>query len=252
MANEKILVVDDDVNICELLRLYLTKEGYQVTIANDGEEGLEKFNQVKPDMVLLDVMMPRMDGLEVCRRIRKLGNTPVMMLTAKGQKSDRITGFNAGADDYLPKPFDPDELLSRVRAILRRSEAYQPTVLAYGDLTLDPGSGNLSCGKDPIRLSGREFQIMELFMRSPRQVFSAERIMERVWGWGVQKLFRLPPNFEIPFFEADDVQAMMKQVVEQTIGEQDWRPMLEAVREMPCDEDFEKWDTHVRKDFLRK
>ena len=183
MANEKILVVDDDVNICELLRLYLTKEGYQVTIANDGEEGLDKFNQVKPDMVLLDVMMPRMDGLEVCRRIRKLGNTPVMMLTAKGQKSDRITGFNAGADDYLPKPFDPDELLSRVRAILRRSEAYQPTVLAYGDLTLDPGSGNLSCGKDPIRLSGREFQIMELFMRSPRQVFSAERIMERVWGW---------------------------------------------------------------------
>ena len=183
MANEKILVVDDDTNICELLRLYLTKEGYQVTVANDGEEGLEKFNQVKPDMVLLDVMMPKMDGLEVCRRIRKAGNTPVMMLTAKGQKSDRITGFNAGADDYLPKPFDPDELLSRVRAILRRSEAYQPTVLAYGDLTLDPGSGNLSCGKDPIRLSGREFQIMELFMRSPRQGFSAERIMERVWGW---------------------------------------------------------------------
>ena len=183
MANEKILVVDDDTNICELLRLYLTKEGYQVTVANDGEEGLEKFNQVKPDMVLLDVMMPKMDGLEVCRRIRKAGNTPVMMLTAKGQKSDRITGFNAGADDYLPKPFDPDELLSRVRAILRRSEAYQPTVLAYGDLTLDPDSGNLSCGSESIRLSGREFQIMELFMRSPRQVFSAERIMERVWGW---------------------------------------------------------------------
>ena len=183
MANEKILVVDDDTNICELLRLYLTKEGYQVTVANDGEEGLEKFNQVKPDMVLLDVMMPKMDGLEVCRRIRKAGNTPVMMLTAKGQKSERITGFNAGADDYLPKPFDPDELLSRVRAILRRSEAYQPTVLAYGDLTLDPGSGNLSCGSESIRLSGREFQIMELFMRSPRQVFSAERIMERVWGW---------------------------------------------------------------------
>ena len=183
MANEKILVVDDDANICELLRLYLTKEGYQVTVANDGEEGLEKFNAVKPDMVLLDVMMPRMDGLEVCRRIRKAGNTPVMMLTAKGQKSDRITGFNAGADDYLPKPFDPDELLSRVRAILRRSEAYQPTVLAYGDLTLDPDSGNLSCGSESIRLSGREFQIMELFMRSPRQVFSAERIMERVWGW---------------------------------------------------------------------
>ena len=90
---------------------------------------------------------------------------------------------SSGAYDYLPKPFDPDELLSRVRAILRRSEAYQPTVLAYGDLTLDPDSGNLSCGSESIRLSGREFQIMELFMRSPRQVFSAERIMERVWGW---------------------------------------------------------------------
>ncbi len=96
MANEKILVVDDDLNICELLRLYLTKEGYQVTIANDGEEGLDKFNQVKPDMVLLDVMMPKMDGLEVCRRIRKLGNTPVMMLTAKGETFDKGAGPGAG------------------------------------------------------------------------------------------------------------------------------------------------------------
>ena len=106
MANEKILVVDDDTNICELLRLYLTKEGYQVTTANDGEEGLEKFNQLKPDMVLLDVMMPRMDGLEVCRRIRKLGNTPVMMLTAKGETFDKVLGLELGADDYMVKPFD--------------------------------------------------------------------------------------------------------------------------------------------------
>ena len=101
MANEKILVVDDDTNICELLRLYLTKEGYQVTTANDGEEGLEKFNQLKPDMVLLDVMMPKMDGLEVCRRIRKLGNTPVMMLTAKGETFDKVLGLELGADDYV-------------------------------------------------------------------------------------------------------------------------------------------------------
>ena len=106
MANEKILVVDDDINICELLRLYLTKEGYQVTVANDGEEGLEKFNQVKPDMVLLDVMMPKMDGLEVCRRIRKAGNTPVMMLTAKGETFDKVLGLELGADDYMVKPFD--------------------------------------------------------------------------------------------------------------------------------------------------
>ena len=107
MANEKILVVDDDTNICELLRLYLTKEGYQVTVANDGEEGLEKFNQVKTDMVLLDVMMPKMDGLEVCRRIRKAGNTPVMMLTAKGETFDKVLGLELGADDYMVSPLMP-------------------------------------------------------------------------------------------------------------------------------------------------
>ena len=107
MANEKILVVDDDTNICELLRLYLTKEGYQVTTANDGEEGLDKFNQVKPDMVLLDVMMPKMDGLEVCRRIRKLGNTPVMMLTAKGETFDKVLGLELGADDSWSSPLTP-------------------------------------------------------------------------------------------------------------------------------------------------
>ena len=120
MANEKILVVDDDTNICELLRLYLTKEGYQVTTANDGEEGLEKFNQLKPDMVLLDVMMPRMDGLEVCRRIRKLGNTPVMMLTAKGETFDKVLGLELGADDYMVKPFDTKEVVARIKAVLRR------------------------------------------------------------------------------------------------------------------------------------
>ena len=129
-------------------------------------------------------MMPKMNGIQVLERLRSEGvKTPIMMLTAKGQKEDRITGFNAGADDYLPKPFDPDELLSRVRAMLRRSEAYRPSVLMCGDLTLDPNSGELRCGTQSVRLSGREFQVMELFLRSPRQVFSAERIMEKVWGW---------------------------------------------------------------------
>lgn len=105
------------------------------------------------------------------------------LLTAKGQTEDRITGFNAGADDYLPKPFDPDELLSRVRAMLRRGQTYRPAALTYGDLTLDPATGDLSCGDKTVRLGGREFQIMELFLRAPRQVFSADRIMEQVWGW---------------------------------------------------------------------
>ena len=106
-----------------------------------------------------------------------------MMLTAKGETDDRITGFNAGADDYLPKPFDPDELLNRVRAMLRRASAYQPTQLAFSDLTLDPGTGFLTSHGQSVRLSGREYQVMELFLRNPRMVFSAERILELVWGW---------------------------------------------------------------------
>lgn len=105
------------------------------------------------------------------------------MLTARGETRDRIEGFDSGADNYLPKPFDPDELLSRVRAMLRRSDAYRPSVLTFGDLTLDPGSGELSCGKERIRLSGREYQLMELFLRSPGRLFSAERLMEKIWGW---------------------------------------------------------------------
>ena len=148
MANEKILVVDDDVNICELLRLYLTKEGYQVTIANDGEEGLDKFNQVKPDMVLLDVMMPKMDGLEVCRRIRKLGNTPVMMLTAKGETFDKVLGLELGADDYMVKPFDAKEVVARIKAVLRRCTASTQTetkegVIEFDNLRLDMNSYEL-------------------------------------------------------------------------------------------------------------
>ena len=149
MANEKILVVDDDANICELLRLYLTKEGYQVTVANDGEEGLEKFNAVKPDMVLLDVMMPRMDGLEVCRRIRKAGNTPVMMLTAKGETFDKVLGLELGADDYMVKPFDAKEVVARIKAVLRRcqttSAAAESTegVIEFDNLRLDMNSYEL-------------------------------------------------------------------------------------------------------------
>lgn len=184
MANEKILIVDDDKNICDLLRLYLEKEGYQTFQAHDGEAALAAYTQNKPDLVLLDVMMPKMDGVQVLQRLREEGvRTPVMMLTAKSGKDDRITGFNAGADDYLPKPFEPDELICRVRAMLRRGGTYQPTVLAFGDVTLDPGSGVLTCCGQSVRLSGREFQVMELFLRSPQVVLSADRIMERVWGW---------------------------------------------------------------------
>lgn len=180
----KLLIAEDELDLAEALTVFFEKNHFTVDAVHNGLDAYEYAVTGEYDAVILDVMMPKMDGIQVLERLRAEGvKTPIMMLTAKGQKSDRITGFNAGADDYLPKPFDPDELLSRVRAILRRSEAYQPTVLAYGDLTLNPGSGVLDCGGKSLRLSGREFQIMELFMRAPRQVFSAERIMEKVWGW---------------------------------------------------------------------
>lgn len=180
----RLLIVEDEVDLAEALTAFFEKNHFSVDAVHNGADAYEYAVSGGYDAVILDVMMPRMNGIQVLERLRAEGvKTPIMMLTAKGQKNDRITGFNAGADDYLPKPFDPDELLSRVRAILRRSEAYQPTVLTYGDVTLDPTTGLLSCGGQSLRLGGRELQVMELLIRSPRQVFSAERIMERVWGW---------------------------------------------------------------------
>ena len=186
MANEKILVVDDDTNICELLRLYLTKEGYQVTTANDGEEGLEKFNQLKPDMVLLDVMMPKMDGLEVCRRIRKAGNTPVMMLTAKGEVEDRIIGLELGADDYLVKPFSPRELVARARALLRRVHADsepQREVLEFGELTIDVSGHKVLVNNEEIDLTASEFKLLTTLSRYPGRVYSRMELVEKVLGY---------------------------------------------------------------------
>lgn len=180
----RLLIAEDELDLAEALTVFFEKNHFSVDAVHNGFDAYEYAAAGGYDGVILDVMMPKMNGIQVLERLRAEGcRTPIMMLTAKGQKDDRITGFNAGADDYLPKPFDPDELLSRVRAMLRRSEAYQPSVLAWGDVTLDPGTGLLACGGQSVRLGGREFQVMELFLRNPRQVFSAERIMERIWGW---------------------------------------------------------------------
>ena len=180
----RLLIAEDELDLAEALTVFFEKNHFSVDAVHNGFDAYEYAASGGYDGVILDVMMPKMNGIQVLERLRAEGcRTPIMMLTAKGQKDDRITGFNAGDDDYLPKPFDPDELLSRVRAMLRRSEAYQPSVLAWGDVTLDPGTGLLACGGQSVRLGGREFQVMELFLRNPRQVFSAERIMERIWGW---------------------------------------------------------------------
>ena len=179
----KILIIDDDRELCALIKRSVQAENIEADFCNTGKEGLQKLREQEYQLVVLDVMMPGMDGFETLEEIRKENSLPILMFTSKNDSISKVRGLRAGADDYLPKPFDPDELISRVRAMLRRSENYRPTLLTFADLTLDPGTGVLTCGGQSQRLSGREFQIMELFMRSPQQVFSAERIMEKVWGW---------------------------------------------------------------------
>ena len=180
----KLLLAEDELDLAEALTVFFEKNHFTVDAVHNGFDAYEYAVTGGYAGIVLDVMMPKLNGIQVLEKLRSEGvSTPIMMLTAKGQTEDRITGFNAGADDYLPKPFDPDELLSRVRAMLRRGQTYRPAALTYGDLTLDPATGNLSCGDKTVRLGGREFQIMELFLRAPRQVFSADRIMEQVWGW---------------------------------------------------------------------
>lgn len=180
----RILIAEDEHNLAEALSVFFEKNQFSVDTVFDGQAAYDYAVSGGYDAIILDVMMPRLDGVEVLRRLRaERIRTPVMMLTAKAQKDDRITGFNAGADDYLPKPFEPDELICRVRAMLRRARDYKPTALTYADLTLDAAAGRLSCGEQAVRLSGREFQVMELFLRAPQVVLSAERILERVWGW---------------------------------------------------------------------
>ena len=189
MANEKILVVDDDTNICELLRLYLTKEGYQVTTANDGEEGLEKFNQIKPDMVLLDVMMPGLDGLEVCRRIRAAGNTPVMMLTAKGETFDKVLGLELGADDYMVKPFDTKEVIARIKAVLRRCTVTAAAkteskegVIEFDNLSLDMNSYELKVKGKVVEAPPKELELLNCLASHPNRVYTRDQLLDEVWG----------------------------------------------------------------------
>ncbi len=183
----RLLIAEDDLDLAEVLTAFFEKNQYTVDAVHDGAAALDYAAAGAYDAIILDIMMPKLDGLTVLSRLRSAGmSTPVMLLTAKGEKDDRVTGFNAGADDYLPKPFAPDELLARVRAMLRRAGDYKPTVLRFGGLELDCGNSILRCGERTERLSGREFQVMELFMRSPQVILSAERIMERVWGWDAE------------------------------------------------------------------
>jgi two-component system response regulator MprA len=181
----KILVVDDERAVRESLRRALELEGYDVGLAVDGSEALEKLDaEAQPDAVILDVLMPGTDGLEVSRTLRRSGNkVPVLMLTARAEIGDRVAGLDAGADDYLTKPFALEELLARLRALLRRTADGSGETLRFADLELDPGTRDVRRGGEPIELTRTEFSLLELFMLNPRQVLTRSVIFERVWGY---------------------------------------------------------------------
>ncbi len=180
----RLLIAEDELDLAEALTVFFEKNQFSVDTVGDGFSAYEYASSGEYDAIILDVMMPKMNGVEVLKKLREEGiKTPVMMLTAKAQKDDRITGFDAGADDYLPKPFEPDELICRIRAMLRRGEEYKPSILSFGDLFLNTTTGILQCGEKSAKLSGKEFQVMEMLMRSPKVVFSADRLMEKIWGW---------------------------------------------------------------------
>jgi len=183
----RILVVDDDRAVRESLRRSLTFNGYTVDLAVDGLNALEKVAESRPDAVVLDVMMPRLDGLEVCRRLRSAGDDlPILVLTARDSVSERVAGLDAGADDYLPKPFALEELLARLRALLRRAVPdpdADSEVLSFEDLTLDPVTREVTRKGRSISLTRTEFSLLEMLMSNPRRVLSRSRILEEVWGY---------------------------------------------------------------------
>jgi two-component system response regulator MprA len=181
----KILVVDDERAVRESLRRALELEGYEIELAADGNEALYRLEVTEePDAVILDVLMPGVDGLEVCRRLRGAGSKlPVLMLTARTEVEDRVAGLDAGADDYVTKPFALEELLARVRALLRRTGETDGELVRFADLELDPATREVTRGGRPIELTRTEFSLLELFMRNPRQVLTRTIIFERVWGY---------------------------------------------------------------------
>jgi two-component system response regulator MprA len=181
----KILVVDDEPAVRESLRRALELEGYDVDLAVDGEDALSHLEQpAHPDAVILDILMPGIDGLEVCRRLRSGGDeVPVLMLTARSEVDSRVAGLDAGADDYLPKPFALAELLARLRALLRRASSDGDGVLRFADLELEPATREVRRDGAPIELTRTEFALLELFLRNPRQVLTRSIIFERVWGY---------------------------------------------------------------------
>ncbi len=180
----RILIAEDEVTIARALKVMLEKNKYAVDMVHNGNDALDYIQAAAYDALVLDIMMPGMDGIEVLRAAREAGNTtPALFLTAKAEVADRVAGLDAGADDYLPKPFAASEFLARVRALTRRSSAYASSTVRFGNVTLDRSQYLLKTASSEVRLNNKEYQLMELFFRHPRQVFSSEHLMEKIWGF---------------------------------------------------------------------
>jgi DNA-binding response OmpR family regulator len=186
-AEAKVLVVEDDKKTAALIALYLEREGFKVLSAGNGEQALEMAGRHQPDFVILDLMLPRLDGVEVCRRLRSRSDVPILMLTAKDEELDRVLGFSLGADDYVSKPFSPRELVARVKAILRRARPAPPkpgTLLSDGELSLDPEKHRVTLSGEPVPLTLSEYKLLHTLMSFPGKVFSREELLNRLYPAG--------------------------------------------------------------------
>lgn len=187
MTKQKVLIIDDEENVCELVSLYFTKAGYDVICAADGGEGLDRLRDQRPDIVILDLMLPGMDGIDVCKEIRKTSNVPLVMLTARVDEVDRVLGLEIGADDYVTKPFSPRELLARIKAVLRRA-AYVPNpdeqqVLKMPGLSISRISREVIVGEDRVDLTPKEFDLLWYLASNRNRVFTREQLLEQVWAY---------------------------------------------------------------------
>ena len=188
-SKQKILIVDDDTNIAELISLYLTKECYEVKIVTDGEQALQVFDSFAPNLILLDLMLPGIDGYQVCREIRTRSNTPIIMLSAKGEIFDKVLGLELGADDYMIKPFDSKELVARVKAVLRRFQPARPEtgseskIVQYPDLIINQTNYTVIYQGHTVEMPPKELELLYFLASSPNQVFTREQLLDHIWGY---------------------------------------------------------------------
>lgn len=186
MTNNKVLIADDDAHIAELIKVYFEKDGFTTVTANNGKKAVELFKSEAPAIVILDVMMPEMDGLQVCREIRRVSNIPIIMLTAKGETFDKVLGLELGADDYMVKPFDPKELVARVKAVLRRSDAKETNAekeIVFPNLTINLSNYELKINGNIVDVPPKELELLYYLASNPNRVFSREQLLEEVWGF---------------------------------------------------------------------